>query len=45
MQNDNNNKKNKRPYRMINLAFPPSKYGLYLAIFIIFVCLFFVFFG
>ena len=26
---------NKRPYKMINVAFPPSRYGLILAIIII----------
>jgi len=45
MQKDNNNQKNKRPYRMFNVAFPPAKYGLFLAIVIIAVCLFLIYFG
>ena len=31
-------KDNKRPYRMINVSFPPAKYGVILAIIIITVC-------
>ena len=34
MENKEENK-NQRPSRMINMAFPKAKYGLYLAIFII----------
>jgi len=34
MENNDQNK-NQRPSRMINIAFPKAKYGLYLAIFII----------
>ena len=34
---NNDQKKNQRPSRMINIAFPKAKYGLYLAIFIFFV--------
>jgi len=30
--NTDNNQKNKRPYRMINVAFPPAKYGVYAAV-------------
>ena len=26
--NSDKNKNNKRPYRMINVAFPPAKYGV-----------------
>ena len=33
--NDNDNK---RPYRMINVSFPPAKYGVILAIIIIAIC-------
>ena len=33
------NKKNKRPYRMINVSFPPAKYGVFAAIIIIVICL------
>ena len=32
---DKKNQKNKRPYRMINVAFPPAKYGLIFAIIVI----------
>jgi len=42
--NSENNKKNKRPYRMINVAFPPAKYGVFAAIIIIIICSFFLFF-
>ena len=36
--NLNDKKKNKaRPYRMKNVSFPPAKYGLYIALAIIFV--------
>ena len=38
MENKEENK-NQRPSRMINMAFPKAKYGLYLAIFIIIVSL------
>ena len=34
MENEDKNK-NQRPSRMINIAFPKAKYGLYIAIFII----------
>ena len=34
MENKEENK-NQRPSRMINMAFPKAKYGLYLAIFIL----------
>ena len=34
MENENKNK-NQRPSRMINIAFPKAKYGLYIAIFIV----------
>ena len=36
MNSDKNN--NKRPYRMINVSFPPAKYGVIVAIVIIIVC-------
>jgi len=36
--NSNKNKNNKRPYRMINVSFPPAKYGVILAIIIIAIC-------
>ena len=36
MENKDQNK-NQRPSRMINIAFPRAKYGLYVAIFIIIV--------
>jgi len=36
---DKDQNKNQRPSRMINIAFPKAKYGLYLAIFIIIVSL------
>ena len=32
---EDKDKENKRPRRMANVAFPPAKYGLYLAIAII----------
>ena len=35
MNEDQENKRTSRPRRMINVAFPPAKYGLYLAIAII----------
>ena len=38
MEKEDKNK-NQRPSRMINIAFPKAKYGLYLAIFIIIVVL------
>ena len=38
MENEEKNK-NQRPSRMINIAFPKARYGLYLAIFIIIVVL------
>jgi len=38
MENEDKDKK-PRPSRMINIAFPKAKYGLYLAIFIIIVVL------
>jgi len=38
MENNDQNK-NQRPSRMINIAFPKAKFGLYLAIFIIFIVL------
>ena len=34
MEEDNKNT-NQRPSKMINMAFPKAKYGLYLAVFII----------
>jgi|MGYP000441743633 hypothetical protein len=34
MENEDKNK-NQRPSRMINIAFPKAKYGLYIAIFIV----------
>ena len=34
MENEDKNK-NQRPFRMINIAFPKAKYGLYIAIFIV----------
>ena len=43
MNSDKKNK-NKRPYRMINVAFPPAKYGVYIAILIISICLILLFF-
>ena len=36
---ENDKNKNQRPSRMINIAFPKAKYGLYLAIFIIMIVL------
>ena len=42
--NSEKNKKNQRPYRMINVAFPPAKYGVYVAIIIIFICSILIFF-
>jgi hypothetical protein len=42
--NSDKNKKNERPYRMINVAFPPAKYGVFAAIIIIVICSFFLFF-
>jgi hypothetical protein len=36
--NKDKNDKNKRPYRMINVSFPPAKYGVFAAIIIIFIC-------
>ena len=38
MENEEENK-NKRPYRMRGVAFPKAKYGVYLAIFIAFLVL------
>ena len=38
MENEEENK-NKRPYRMRGVAFPKSKYGVYLAIILILVVL------
>ena len=38
MENEDKDK-NQRPSRMINIAFPKAKYGLYLAIFIIIIVL------
>ena len=43
MNSDKNNK-NKRPYRMINVTFPPAKYGVYAAIIIISICSILLFF-
>ena len=34
MEHEDKNK-NQRPSRMINIAFPKAKYGLYIAIFIV----------
>ena len=34
MENEDKDK-NQRPSRMINIAFPKAKYGLYIAIFIV----------
>ena len=36
--NSEKNNKNKRPYRMINVSFPPAKYGVIIAILIISIC-------
>ena len=36
--NSDKNKNNKRPYRMINVSFPPAKYGVFAAIIIIVIC-------
>ena len=36
--NTDKNKENKRPYRMINVSFPPAKYGVFVAIIIILIC-------
>ena len=36
---ENNNNKNKIPSKMARLAWPKAKYGLYIAIFIIFLVL------
>ena len=44
IMNSDKKNKNKRPYRMINVAFPPAKYGVFLAIIIIIICSFFLFF-
>jgi len=38
MENEDKNK-NRRPSRMINIAFPKARYGFYIAIFIIIVVL------
>jgi hypothetical protein len=38
MENEEENK-NKRPYRMSRIAFPKAKYGIYLAIILILVVL------
>ena len=38
MEEDNKNT-NQRPSKMINMAFPKAKYGLYLAIFIVIIVL------
>ena len=38
MENEDKDK-NQRPSRMINIAFPKARYGLYLAIFLIIVVL------
>ena len=45
MIENNDNKEKKRPSKMINVAFPPAKYGMYLAIVIIVVSLFLIFFS
>ena len=42
--NSNKNKDNKRPYRMINVSFPPAKYGVIGAIVIIVICLVLLYF-
>ena len=44
-EKNNNNNKNKRPRRMINIAFPPSKYGVYIAIFLIVIYFIYLFLG
>jgi|TARA_B100001964_G_scaffold60872_1_gene68995 hypothetical protein len=44
MEKNNDNQKNKRPYRMFNVAFPPAKYGLYVAVVIIVICMYLIFF-
>jgi hypothetical protein len=44
IMNSDKNKKNERPYRMVNVAFPPAKYGVFAAIIIIVICSFFLFF-
>ena len=36
---ENDKNKNQRPSKMINMAFPRAKYGLYLAVFIIIIVL------
>ena len=36
---ENDKNKNERPSKMINVAFPKAKFGLYLAIFIIIIVL------
>ena len=40
---ENDNNKNKVPHKMARLAWPKSKYGLYLAIFIIILVLLIVY--
>tara|TARA_B100000315_G_scaffold150560_1_gene139321 strand:+ start:498 stop:635 length:138 start_codon:yes stop_codon:yes gene_type:complete len=45
MTNNDDKKERKRPSRMINVSFPPAKYGLFLAIIIIAICVFLIFFG
>ena len=45
MTNNDDKKERKRPSKMINVAFPPAKYGLCLAIIIIAICVFLIFFG
>ena len=42
--NSEKDKNNKRPYRMVNVAFPPAKYGVFAAIIIIITCSLFIFF-
>jgi len=44
MEKNNENQKNKRPYRMFNVPFPPAKYGLYVAVVIIVICMYLIFF-
>ena len=42
MKYDKDNKK--RPYKMVNVSFPPAKYGVIAAILIIIICSLFIFF-
>ena len=42
MENNDQNK-HQRPSRMVNVSFPKARYGLYIALFIIFVVLLIVY--